>query len=138
MVEYTCEFLNSDCDIEWIGTIVKRAVPQITSDVFRQVDLCQKDSTKNKKILFDLITERNIKSYSIDLERRRYQKSSNDKNIDFDLTWKYAMEIIVKELKKIFIDSNIYYENKEITDIHDNITIHRLIRVDWSELHDDI
>ena len=60
------------------------------------------------------------------------------KKVDIDLTWKYAMEIIVRELKKIFIDSNIYYENKEITDIHDNITIHRLIRVDWSQLHDDI
>ena len=48
------------------------------------------------------------------------------------------MESIVRELKKVFVDSKIYYENKEIPDIHDKITIHRLIRVDWSQLHDDV
>ena len=132
MIEYTCEILNSDCDIWWIRKIVGGAVQEITGDVLKQVDLCQKDSTKNKKILFDLNTATTIRNYGMELERQRPKK------VDIDLTWKYAIEFIVRELKKIFIDSNIYYENKEITDVYDNITIHRLIRVDWSQLHDDI
>ena len=41
------------------------------------------------------------------------------------------MEIIVSELKKVFIDSNIYYENKEVKDVYDNTAVHRLIIVEW-------
>ena len=128
MVEYTREILQAGCDIEWIGTIVKRAVPIITSDVLKQVVLCQEDSRKNKKILFDLITNEYTRTYANMIKKK----------INIDLTWKYATESIVRELKKVFIDSKIYYENKEISDIHDKITIHRLIRVDWSQLHDDV
>jgi len=128
MVEYTREILNAGCDIEWIKTIVGRAVQEITGDVLKHVVLCQEDSRKNKKILFDLITNQYTRTYAYMIKTQ----------LNIDLTWKYAMEIIVRELKKVFIDSKIYYENKEITDIHDNITIHRLIRVDWSQSQDDV
>ena len=40
--------------------------------------------------------------------------------------------MIIKNLKKLFTDSNIYYQNKEVFDVNDNVTIHHLIIVDWS------
>ena len=56
----------------------------------------------------------------------------HESEYDIELSWKIAMDMIVRELKKVFIDSNIYYNNKEILDISDEINIHRLIIVDWS------
>ncbi len=77
-----------------------------------------------KKIVYDLTSENDFRSL-----RQTHEFVQNNDN---ELTWKFALEMIVKELKKVFIDSNIYYQNKEIFDIHDNVTIHRLIIVDWS------
>ena len=79
-----------------------------------------KISKKVKKTVFDITTDNHCISI-----RQNYQI-----HITNELTWKFALETIVKELKKIFIDANIYYENKEIFDIHDNITIHRLIKIE--------
>ena len=41
------------------------------------------------------------------------------------------MEIIVDELKKVFIDLNIYYENKEVKDVYNSTAVHRLIIIEW-------
>lgn len=77
-----------------------------------------------KKIVYDLTSENDFRSLR---QTREFVQ-----NKDNELTWKFALEMIVKELKKTFVDSNIYYQNKEIFDIHNNVTIHRLIIVDWS------
>ena len=41
-------------------------------------------------------------------------------------------EILVPELKKIFIDSNIYTEIKTVTDVYDNESQHNILVIDWN------
>ena len=121
MVEYTRELLNSNCHIGWIITLVSRAITLIESRILKDYA-----TIKGKtKIIYNLTTERDIRYISIEIMK------NNKKKYDIELSWKIAMDMIVRELKKVFIDSNIYYNNKEILDISDEINIHRLIIVDW-------
>lgn len=41
-------------------------------------------------------------------------------------------EILVSELEKIFIDSNIYTEIKTVTDVYDNESQHNILVIDWN------
>ena len=52
--------------------------------------------------------------------------------IDYESSYQEVISQTIKGLKKIFTDLNIYHETKETNDIHDNITIHHLIIVDWN------
>ena len=121
MVEYTRELLNSNCHIGWIITLVSRTITLIESRILKDYA-----TIKGKtKIIYNLTTERDIRYISIEIMK------NNKNKYDIELSWKIAMDMIVRELKKVFIDSNIYYNNKEILDISDEINIHRLIIVDW-------
>jgi hypothetical protein len=121
MVEYTRELLNSNCHIGWIITLVSRTITLIESRILKDYA-----TIKGKtKMIYNLTTERDIRYISIEIMK------NNKKKYDIELSWKIAMDMIVRELKKVFIDSNIYYNNKEILDISDEINIHRLIIVDW-------
>ena len=123
MVEYTRELLNSNCHIGWVRAVVKRAVDLIESRVWDVVgNVGKRDVDKRTKIIYDLTTDRDTRTI-IHMFDCKY---------DIELSWKLAMDMIVRELKKVFIDSNIHYNNKEIMDIYDEITIHRLITVDWT------
>ncbi len=127
MVEYTRELLNSNCHIGWVRTVVKRAVDLIESrvwDVVGNVNVGKRGVDKRTKIIYDLTADRDMSSTII------YAHMVDDK-YDVELSWKLATDMIVRELKKVFIDSNIHYNNKEILDIYDKITMHRLITVDW-------
>lgn len=159
MIEYTRELINSNCDLNFISAIVERTHKIIANYVLNKIKENKKiyyeaksyndNILKNprlsrlignpntsvpvnlkeepevtKKIVYDLTSERDF--------REGLQSSLCDETNDYELSWKFALEMIVKELKKVFTDSNIYYQNKEIFDIHDNVTIHRLIIVDWS------
>lgn len=119
MITYTRELLNSNCDLDFITCVVKCATDHklITKKVL------QYNIEGKKKLIYDLTTEKDFRSIFQNL-RLRYQ-------YDYELSWKFAMEIIVSELKKVFIDSNIYYENKEVKDVYDNTAVHRLIIVEW-------
>ena len=74
------------------------------------------------------------------LEHWIYKKQLNStstnhahyKMIDYENSYKEVICQTIKGLKKIFTDLNIYNETKETNDIHDNITVHHLIIVDWS------
>ena len=126
MVEYTRELLNSNCHIDWVRAVVKRAVGLIESrvlDIVGNGNDVRNDVDKRTKIIYDLTADR-------DMSSTIYAHKFNDK-YDVELSWKLAMDMIVRELKKVFIDSNIHYNNKEILDIYDKITMHRLITVDW-------
>ena len=121
MVEYTRELLNSNCHIGWIITLVSRTITLIESRILKDYA-----TIKGKtKMIYNLTTERDIRYISIEIMK------NNKNKYDIELSWKIAMDMIVRELKKVFIDSNIYYNNKEILDISDEINIHRLIIVDW-------
>lgn len=52
--------------------------------------------------------------------------------LDYESSYQEVICQTIKGLKKIFIDLNIYNETKETNDIHDNITVHNLIIVDWN------
>ena len=125
MVEYTRELLNSNCHIGWVRAVVKRAVDLIESRVWDVVgNVGKRDVDKRTKIIYDLTADRSVSCPTL------YIQMLDDK-YDVELSWKLAMDMIVRELKKVFIDSNIHYNNKEILDIYDKITMHRLITVDW-------
>ena len=114
MIEYTSEMLKSNCDLDFIGFIVQNV---LRGDVLANTAL--KNFKNSNKTVFDITTDNHCR----DIRQGWYYNQN-------ELTWKFALETIVKELKKIFIDANIYYENKEIFDIHDKITIHRLIMIE--------
>ena len=118
MIEYTHELMNSDGEVI---DFVRHLVMCVIGNKLIETQVWKKIREKKTKVIYDLTTEQNTRNYCI----------HRNQNIDYDLSWKYAFEIIIKELKKIFVDSNVYYENKEVYDIHDNVTIHRLIIVDW-------
>lgn len=117
-MELTREFLNSCCDTDWVMTIVGRVVDMIKTNIF-------KNYKTQKKIVWDIGVEQDTKNYCYELLRKQQSEESRE------LSWKFALEMIVAELKKIFVDSSVFYQNKEIFDIHDKMTIHRLIIVDW-------
>lgn len=127
-IEYTRDLLNSNCDLDFIKNLVIRVTGKdklIENKIFetikRNQSLCHKE--KVTKIVYDLTTEKYTRNFCININLSDHY--------DYDLSWKYVMELIVNNLKKVFIDSNIYYENKEVYDIHNNIYIHRLIIVEW-------
>ena len=122
-MEYTREMFNSNCDIQFIKSIYQRLIENkyIVDFIFDKMGLWAnypKTYKKVDKIICDLTTE------------KLWKNNQPHKQFDNELTWKFALEVIVKELKKIFVDANIYYENKEIFDIHDNSNIHRLIKIE--------
>ena len=119
MIEYTHELMNSDGEVI---DFVRHLVMRVIGDKLIETQVWKKIREKKTKVIYDLTTEQNTREYCIQYDHRQ---------IDYNLAWKYAFEIIIKELKKIFIDSNVYSKNKEVYDIQDNVTIHRLIIVDW-------
>jgi hypothetical protein len=121
MITYTRELLNSNCDLDFINRIVERANGRHKIFVTK---VLQNNRKGNKKLRYDLTTENYFRCIFLNL--------SLQDQFDYELSWKFALEMIVKELKKIFTDSNIYYENKEVKDIYDNVAVHRLIIIEWS------
>lgn len=121
MFEYTRELLNSNCDLDFIKSVVERA--HGTHKLIMN-EVLKNNKIGKKRLIYDITTERDMRSI--------FQNANLNEKYDYELSWKFAMELIVKQLKKVFIDSNIYYENREILDIYDNIKIHRLIIVEWN------
>ena len=122
MFEYTRELLNSNCDLDFIKSVVER-VHGTHKLIMNKVLKNNKEG--KKRLIYDLTTERDMRSI--------FQNARLNEKYDYELSWKFALELIVKQLKKIFIDSNIYYENTEILDIYNNISVHRLIIIEWEE-----
>jgi len=123
-MELTREFLNADCDTDWVRAIVPRVVNAIKMNILNTYKT-------QKKIVWNIGVERSTQDYCNELlQRLNYgrQRQTNDYK---ELSFKFALEMSVAELKKIFVDSSVFYQNKEIFDIHDKMTIHRLIIVDW-------
>ena len=118
--EYSRDLLNSNSDFNFIGSVLHN-IKEIKLRIINSLGTTGTyELNKTNKMVYDFTTEINARS-----------KHPN-KRLDVELSWKYAMDMIVKELKKTFIDSNVYSANKEIYDISDKVTIHRLIIVDWN------
>jgi hypothetical protein len=123
MIEYSRDLLNSNCDIGFIVYITKRCSDLIISRILTAL---ANESTDGwlyrniKELVYDITTEQNTRQVFPNIR------------FDVELSWKYAMDMIIKDLKKTFIDSKVYSENKEISDVYDKVTIHRLIVVNWN------
>lgn len=118
--EYSRDLLNSNSDFNFIGSVLHN-IKEIKLRIINSLGTTgTSELNKTNKMVYDFTTEINARS-----------KHPN-KRLDVELSWKYAMDMIVKELKKTFVDSNVYSANKEIYDISDKVTIHRLIIVDWN------
>ncbi len=118
--EYTRELLNSNCDLDFIKFVVDRAHG---SHKLIMNEVLKNNKEGKKRLIYDITTEREMRSIFAFKPNKKY---------DHELSWKFAMKLIVKQLKKIFTDSNIYYENREILDIYKNVSVHRLIIVEWN------
>lgn len=122
-MEYSRELLNSNCDISFIKNIVHIIMESkiIERLVLNKFELNLNESNKKKvyNIKYDITSNYNIIQYCINKKLYDYY--------DYDLSWNFALEILVKNLKNIFIDSNIYIKDNKI-----NESIQRIIIVDWS------
>ena len=123
MIEYSREILNSKCDFVFITHIIRRS-DEIISRILRSAQLsaenCLDEFAGTKKMIYDFNSERNT------------QGMYPDPKFDVELSWKFAIDMIVKNLKKTFPDSIINSSIQEIDNVYDKVTIHRLIIVDWN------
>ena len=166
MITYTRELLNSNCDLDFINSIVQRAhgthkiIANKVLDKIKENRRIINEAKKHnaiilnnprlsrflgnprlnmppvtlkeepevtKKFVYDITTERDF--------RDTFKNMRLYECFDYELSWKFALEMIVTELKKVFIDSNIYYENKEVKDVYDNVAVHRLIIIEWGSIN---
>ena len=125
-MEYSCELLNSNCDLTFIRNIVYIIMKNnsIEKSILNRIksNYHSNNNYKQSKMVYDITQNDDILNYCI--------KTKLNKYYNYDLSWNFALEIIVNKLKKTFIDSTIYFENKEINDT--NKSIQRLIIIDWN------
>ena len=147
MIEYTRELINSNCDLEFISAIVQRAhgthkiiANYVLKKIKENKGICYEAKSYNDNILKNPRLSRLIGNPNPRFPVNLKEEPEVTKKIVYDLEvlhynelpLKFILEMIIKNLKKLFTDSNIYYQNKEVFDVQDNVTIHRLIIVDWS------
>ena len=147
MIEYTRELINSNCDLEFISAIVQRAhgthkiiANYVLKKIKENKGICYEAKSYNDNILKNPRLSRLIGNPDTRFPVNLKEEPEVTKKIVYDLEvlhynelpLKFILEMIIKNLKKLFTDSNIYYQNKEVFDVQDNVTIHRLIIVDWS------
>tara|TARA_B100002019_G_scaffold205569_1_gene178317 strand:+ start:144 stop:653 length:510 start_codon:yes stop_codon:yes gene_type:complete len=161
-IEYTRELLNSNCDLDFISRCVLLLIPEIVKKVLDKIRedknklyeaksyndnilnnprfsnlltnprpgmvpiTLKEEPTIKKRLLYEL---KPIESWKYKNVERNHQY---DDMLDYESSYQEVISQTIKGLKKIFIDLNIYNETKETNDIHDNITVHNLIIVDWN------
>ena len=160
-IEYTRELLNSNCDLDFISRCVLLLIPEIVKKVLDKIRedknklyeaksyndnilnnprfsnlltnprpgmapiTLKEEPTINRRLLYEL---KPIESWKYKYVERNHQYDM----LDYESSYQEVISQTIKGLKKIFIDLNIYNETKETNDIHDNITVHNLIIVDWN------
>lgn len=130
MIEYSRKLLNSNCDLNFIKNIVHIIMQNkfIETSVLNTIESNNnlKNNNKQSQITYDITNNHTIRQYCINY----CINETIFGYYDYDLSWNFALEIIVKNLKNIFVDSTIYFKNEELNDT--NESVRRLIIVDWS------
>ena len=158
-IEYTRELINSNCDLDFISKIVSILVPEIRGKVLNKIiedkirenklpdidpkllgkgihkirdmtpGTLKEEPTIKKRLLYELKSLEELKiKYGVNAKIFHQQEDM----IDYEKSYTEVISQTIKGLKNIFTDLNIYNETKETNDIHDNITLHHLIIIDWS------
>ncbi len=113
-MEITKEILNSGCSAQFIYQESNRLFEKIKNEVLGA-------STLNiRKIIL------NVSDYC----RSNLYRLNDIENEEQTLN--YTINVTITMLRKIYIDSNIYYEEKTITNLYDNNELCKCIVVDWS------
>lgn len=102
-MEYTKELLNSNCDIKFINHIYY-SVGVITQNVFKNIHGKEGNGFYKKKIVFDYTAEKGYRDI----------KPSEEYEYNVEKSWFYALESVVKQLKRRFVDIDVYYEIKNV------------------------
>ena len=89
----------------------------------------KEEPTIKKRLLYELKSFEELKiKYGVNANIFHQHEDM----IDYEKSYAEVISQTIKGLKNIFTDLNIYNETKETNDIHDNITLHHLIIIDWS------
>ena len=158
-IEYTRELINSNCDLDFISRCVLLLIPEIRGKVLNKIiedkirenklpdidpkllhkgrhkirdmtpGTLKEEPTIKKRLLYELKSLEELKiKYGVNANIFHQQEDM----IDYEKSYTEVISQTIKGLKNIFTDLNIYNETKETNDIHDNITVHNLIIIDWS------
>lgn len=111
MVEITREMLNS-LNLDFVAKS-KSAIKTILREVINKLT----------QIKAGIIPDFRKVIYDVTIQWQEY-------NLD-DSSIKLGVEMIITELKKIFVDSSISLDEVEITDVYSRINKHNIIIVDW-------
>lgn len=113
LAEFPHVFRNSGSSrLEYLSGQITIAIKMISKMMSNAI------FSRKKKMIYDLDSQ--FKQW-INVRDERYQTIVDILN-----------EILVPELKKIFIDSNIYTEIKTVTDVYDNESQHNILVIDWN------
>ena len=113
LAEFPHVFRNSSSSrLEYLSGQITLAIKMISKMMSNAI------FSRKKKMIYDLDSQ--FKQW-INVRDERYQTIVDILN-----------EILVPELKKIFIDSNIYTEIKTVTDVYDNESQHNILVIDWN------
>jgi hypothetical protein len=114
-MEITKKILNSGCNIQIIYEESNRLFEKIKYEVFGASII------NIKKIMF------NVSNYC----RSTLFRLNNIENEQQILN--HIINVTINMLKKIYIDSNIYYEETDIMNLYNNNELCKCIVVDWSD-----
>lgn len=159
IIEYSCELLNSNINLEFVSSCTLLLVKEIATKVFEKI---RENSLKvnevrmhNENILNNprlsqllanetIYTRFEVKLKELPMIKKQiiYQlkpishwksrfSNGNHYGFDYEKSYEEVIKQTIINLKKKFIDATIYSENKEIRDVQDQITIHQVIVVNW-------
>lgn len=159
IIEYSCELLNSNINLEFVSSCTLLLVKEIATKVFEKIKenslkvnevRMHNENILNNPRLSQLLanetknTRWEVKLKELPMIKKQiiYQLKSlehwksrfsngNHYGFDFEKSYEEVIKQTISNLKKKFIDATVYSENKEISDIQDQITIHQVIVVNW-------
>ena len=159
IIEYSCELLNSNINMEFVSSCTLLLVKEIATKVFEkikenslkvnEVRMHNENILNNPRLSQLLVNETKNTRWEVKLKELPmikkqiiYQLKSlehwksrfsngNHYGFDFEKSYEEVIKQTISNLKKKFIDATIYSENKEIRDVQDQITIHQVIVINW-------
>lgn len=159
IIEYSCELLNSNINLEFVSSCTLLLVKEIATKVFEkirenslkvnEVRMHNENILNNPRLSQLLANETRYTRWEVKLKELPMIKkqiiyqlkpishwksrfsNGNHYGFDYEKSYEEVIKQTIINLKKKFIDATIYSENKEIRDVQDQITIHQVIVVNW-------